>query len=264
MTDHTPLPNSRDSIAVRTAAGRIPPYRPWAMLFSRLVLFAACQALFALAFAMSGSAYPWSESVRWWPVSATMANFINLGLLYGLTRAEGVSMTALYNWNRGTWKRDSLLFLGAFVVLGPLAFLPSSFLGLGLWGDVNATTPVMFQSLPLWAVVPMFVLFPLSVAFSELPTYFGYVMPRLQVAIGRRVAVVVMVAAVLALQHAALPLVFDWRFATWRALMYLLFALFVAWALDRRPTLMPYFMGMHVLLDTSIPIYVLLASTARL
>lgn len=126
---------------MRAAAGRIPPYRPWATLFSRLVLFAACQALFALAFAISGHAYPWSESVRWWPVSATLANLINIGLLFGLTRAEGISMTALYNWNCGTWKRDSPLFIGPFVVLGPLALLPSSFLALGLRGNVNATTP---------------------------------------------------------------------------------------------------------------------------
>jgi hypothetical protein len=118
--------------------------------------------------------------------------------------------------------------------------------------------------LPLAAVVPLLVLFPISIALSELPAYCGYALPRLQALTGRRGATVLVVAAVFALQHVALPLVFDWRFATWRLLMYAPFALFVTWAIDRRPTLMPYFMGMHAFIDLSVPIYVLLASTGRL
>ena len=258
------LSNSRESIGERIHRGLIPPSRPWAMLFARIALFALCQALFALGFTATGSAHPWSESVRWWPVSATLANLINIGLLARLTHAEGTRMRALYNWDRTTWKRDLLLFFGAFAVLGLLTVLPSSLLALALWGDVGVTTPIMFQRLPLWAASPLLLLLPVSIALAELPTYFGYSMPRLQVLTDRRVSMVFVAAAALAAQHAVLPLVIDWRFAIWRLLMYAPFALFVAWALDRRPTLLPYLMVMHALLDTSIPIYVLLASTGRL
>jgi hypothetical protein len=258
------LSNSLESIAARAAAGRLPRRPLWAMLVARTVLFVACQGLLALGFALAGQADPWNASVPWWPVTATVANIVNLGLLVGLTRTEGIRLTALWNLHRTTWRRDSLLFVGAFVVLAPLTMFPSSLLALSLWGDVNVTTPIMFQPLPMWAVLPMLVLFPLSVALTELPTYFGYAMPRLQVVTGRRVAIAILASAALALQHVALPLVADWRFATWRLLMYAPFALFVGWALDRRPTLMPYFMTMHVVLDLSVPIYVLLASTGRL
>lgn len=105
---------------------------------------------------------------------------------------------------------------------------------------------------------------PLSIAFSELPAYAGYTLPRLQALTGKRGAMVLVVAAALAAQHVALPLVFDWRFVVWRALMYAPFALFIVWAIDRRPTLLPYFMGMHALIDLSVPVYVLLASLGKL
>jgi hypothetical protein len=189
---------------------------------------------------------------------------LTIALLAGLTRAEGLPLSAVGNRNGATWKRDLPWFLGALVVLGPIAMVPSSLLALALWGDVNAGTSTMFQALPLWAAWPTLVLFPLSIAFSELPAYGGYVLPRLQAIAGKRGAMVLVVAAVLAAQHVALPLAFDWRFVVWRALMYAPFALFIIWAIDRRPTLMPYFMGMHAVIDLSVPIYVLLESMGRL
>lgn len=258
------LPNARENLATHAAGDLHASRRAWTTLFARIALFATCQAMVAIFHVVAGTRHPWDASVAWWPVSATVANLLTIALLVRMTSAEGLPLSALWNRNAATWKRDVLWFLGAFVVLGPIAMLPSSLLAIALWGDVNATTPTMFQALPLWVAWPTLVLFPLSIAFSELPAYAGYVLPRLQVITGKRGAMVLAVAAVLAAQHMALPLVFDWRFMLWRALMYAPFALFIVWAIDRRPTLMPYFMGMHALIDLSVPVYVLLVSTGRL
>jgi hypothetical protein len=71
----------------------------------------------------------------------------------------------------------------------------------------------------------------------------------------------VLVAAVtLSLQHVVLPLLFDWRFVIWRAFTFLPFALWFGWALYRRPSLLPYLVVAHALLDASLPIIVLVAS----
>jgi hypothetical protein len=121
----------------------------------------------------------------------------------------------------------------------------------------------MFHALPLWAIVLTFVVLPVSIALSELPTYFGYALPRLELLTGRRWPVLLLVSAALAFQHVALPLVLDGRYFAWRLLMYAPFALFVGWALDRRPTLMPYFMVVHGLIDLSIPVMVLLTTLGK-
>jgi hypothetical protein len=118
----------------------------------------------------------------------------------------------------------------------------------------------MFRPLPLWAVWIVIPLFPISIALSELPTYYAFAAPRLQAATGRHWTPLIAAAGWHAVQHVALPVVWDWRFVTWRLLMFLPFALFVAWLIDRRRTVLPYMMTVHGLLDAQLPVFILLAS----
>ena len=46
-----------------------------------------------------------------------------------------------------------------------------------------------------------------------------------------------------------LPLILDGRFILWRALMFLPFALFLGLALKIRPSLLPYLVVCHFLID---------------
>jgi hypothetical protein len=230
----------------------------------RTALFAVCQGAVATGFALAGSPAPWHASISWWPLSAAAANLINIAILVRLARGEGIRYADLFRFDRRVWKRDAVWLAIVFALLGPIAILPSSFLAMALWGDPNASTAIMFRTLPMWAIVVSFVVLPLSIALAELPTYFGYALPRLEVITGRRWSMLVLASAALAFQHVALPMVFDGRYFVWRLVMYAPFALFVGWALDRRPTLMPYFMVMHGLMDLSIPVMVLLATTGKL
>ena len=58
-------------------------------------------------------------------------------------------------------------------------------------------------------------------------------------------------SAFLGIQHATLPLLFDWRFSLWRAVMFLPSALFLGLVLKWRPRLLPYLMIGHFLIDTA-------------
>jgi membrane protease YdiL (CAAX protease family) len=61
----------------------------------------------------------------------------------------------------------------------------------------------------------------LSQGLSELPVYFGYVMPRLAARWHNRWLAWLVVSLMLAAQHCTLPLVLDLRFIAWRFLMFL-------------------------------------------
>lgn len=82
---------------------------------------------------------------------------------------------------------------------------------------------------------------------------------RIGVAPWRAVAVA---GAAPGLQHAVLPLVIDPRFLLWRAAMLLPFAGLVAATLRRRPSLLPYLVAVHGLLDASVALSTLRASLA--
>ncbi len=103
-------------------------------------------------------------------------------------------------------------------------------------------------------------LFPIIHALTELPTYFGSVMPRLQALTGRRWMPLVATSVMLSTQHVFLPLLLDGRYFVWRLLMFLPFALWFGWIVMKRPTVLPYLVVGHALLDLSLPIYVLQAS----
>jgi hypothetical protein len=183
-------------------------------------------------------------------VTATLTNLVCIYLLIKLFNLEGLRYRDLFYFQRETFKMDLFWVLGLLILSGLAATLPNYFVALWLFGDSEAVVPLMFRALPLWAILPTLVLFPLTIALAEIPTYFGYVMPRLEKQVGAWLAVSLSAMA-LAAQHVTLPLVFDVRFILWRLLMFIPFALLLGIALRLRPRLLPYLVIVHGLLDFS-------------
>jgi hypothetical protein len=125
-----------------------------------------------------------------------------------------------------------------------------SILGKAIFGDPMIPTLMLFRPLPGWALILSF-LFPLTIAFAELPTYFGYVMPRLESQLKNGWLAWLIASLALAAQHMFLPFIFDGGFLLWRLLMYLPFALFAGLLIKLRPTLLPYSIIVHALADVS-------------
>jgi len=218
------------------------------MLFARLSLFAVVQALIAFVFLLSGGTDPWNESARWWVFSAIVANLITILLLVRLFRAEGKRYLDILHFERNTFWKDLALSVGAFLLAAPIGTIPGNFIAKLVFGGSDVPVAMMFRPLPLWAIL-IGILFPLTIAFAELPTYFGYVMPRLERHLHNSWLALALVSIGLSLQHLTLPLILDWRFILWRALMFLPFALYLGVLLKFRPRLLPYLMVSHFLID---------------
>ncbi len=222
------------------------------MLVLRLMLFALFQAAFALLFYALGRAMPWEAAANWWPFVATFTNLVCIALLLRLLQREGVSVPAFLNFERSTMGRDLLVALGLFLLSAPFGFLPGVWAGNALFGDVQQAYDLFLRPLPPLAAALGLVLFPVTIGLAELPTYFGYVMPRLAVWTGSRTWALLLTAFFLAAQHITLPFLFDARFVLWRLLMFLPFALYVGVVLLWRPRLLPYFMIGHILIDLQV------------
>jgi len=252
--------NSREQIQQFVQKKRITWRWPLLMLVSRFLLFAGFQALIALIFMLAGSLAPWLASVAWWPFAAVLTNLVVLFLLSRLFGAEGGKLTALYKFQRGEVWKDLLIIFGLLIVAGPVGFLPNILVARWLYGGSEEVGAIFFQRLPLWAALSSLVLFPVTNALAELPTYMAYSMPRLAVLSHRGWLAVLLAGFFLGFQHVALPLFFDWRFMTWRLLMFLPFALLVAGLLYWRPRLLPYTLIIHFLIDLQLVITLLLTS----
>jgi hypothetical protein len=201
-------------------------------------------------FAMTGTASAWNESSRWWTFMAFLANFVSIYLLVRVFKAEGKRYWDAIRFSRATVKTDLIWFFLSSLVGMPIAAAPMNILGAWIFGDAMTPTYMLFRSLPAWAFTLSF-LFPLTIAFAELPTYFGYVMPGLEAQLKNGWLAWLIASLFLAAQHMFLPLILDGDFMLWRLLMYLPFALFAGLMIKFRPTLLPYYMIVHALIDVS-------------
>lgn len=227
----------------------------WLMLPSRLLLFAFWQMVAAIVLALLGGANAWRSSAGWWPVTAVLANLVCLGLLHRLYKQEGTRFWDIFRIQRQTLKKDLLILLGTLIVTGPIAFLPNILTANWLFGSQQAALDMFMKPLPPWSIIFAIILFPVTVALTELPTYFAYCMPRLEAQIGRWPAVL-LASFFLAAQHCTLPLIGDGRFLLWRLLMFIPFALFVGLLLRWRPQLLPFMVVMHGLMDLALVLMV--------
>ncbi len=231
---------------------------PWLMLLSRSALFLLFQALIALILVATGTRAAWNESARWWTIAVSLANFASLYLLVRLFKAEGKNFWDSLRISRDTWKTDTLWLLGSGVIGLPIAAAPRVPLAAALFGDAMIPTNMMFQPLPAWAFALSFV-FPLTIWFSELPTYFGYCMPRLAVLLRNGWMAWILASLGLAAQHMFLPFILNGGYLLWRFGMFLPFALVSGLALKFRPGLLPYFVIVHALMDiTTVMVYTML------
>lgn len=222
---------------------------PWLLLFGRAGLFLGVQAIFALGFYVSGTTHAWDAGADWWPLGVTLVNLICLALMVFRMAGEGNNYWTFFRIQRQHVKADLLALVGILIIAGPVSYLPNILLANALFGDAQGALDLFIRPLPYWAAVVSILLFPITQGLVELPLYFLYVMPRLQRQGVSHAWALTLAAIMLSLQHMAMPFLFDLRFLTWRALMFLPFAFLLGFVLQWRPRLLPYLAIVHVMLD---------------
>lgn len=235
-------------------------FAAWGMLVVRPALFALSQLALGLGLLIGGASRPWHDAEGWWLIAVLLANVVTVLVLIRLQRAEGKRYAELLPFRRSTAVTDLLVTVLLFVVLAPISTLPNQWLSQLLFGSADATFSLMFRPLPLWAVGLAF-LMPLSQAFAELPTYFGYGMPRLGDRLGSSWAAWGISSFFLAFQHIAAPLILDPRFMAWRVGMFLPLALTIGLAIKLRPSIFRFVVVGHTLID--LPLAIMLLDLSR-
>lgn len=214
-----------------------------AMLASRMILFLFFQALIALL------ASSWNTSEKQWILTATLTNIVSITLLYFLFRREGKNYFNIFKFSRSEFKKDILVFIGLALISGPVVFVPGYFISKLIWGDPTVPTEMMFGPIEPWLVYTLLIAFPVTIAFAELATYFGYIMPRLRKQLKAKWPAVLLPVIFLSIQHCTLPFIPDLNFIVYRALVFLPFAFLIGVSIYYRPSLFPYFVILHGLMD---------------
>jgi hypothetical protein len=102
---------------------------PWFMLFSRLLLFASIQSIFALAFYLAGSSNSWETSANWWPMVVVITKLVCARLLVQIFQLKGKRYWDIFRFDRQHIKGDLLVLLSITVLTAPIPVLPNNILG---------------------------------------------------------------------------------------------------------------------------------------
>ena len=226
----------------------------------RLVFFAVFQVLISILLGLAAVKNPWQASSAWWLVTAALTNIVTIMLLMRLLKKEGKTYFQVFRFEKQTVKKDLLVLLGIILLSGPVAMLPSMLGGQWIFGSTEAANSLLIQPLPLWAAWAALIIFPISIAFAELPFYFGYLMPRLEKRFENKWLAILLPVLFLAAQHMTLPLIFNGQFIFWRLIAFLPFALMLGLFIHWRPRMLPYLMIMHGLIDMATAVLVLMVS----
>jgi len=210
----TELPNSKEKLQERLQAGRITWRWPVIIVFTRLIFAVLAQVLVAGLYMLLGHPSPWQAAAPWWIVYGTLIDIGCFFLLARLACREGIRLFDLISFQRQHLGRDLLLGVGFIVLFLILAVGGGMTAGLLIYGATPA--PATMVPLPLWGALYSLLVWPIIWAFAEEMTYQGYSLPRLEVLSGRAWLAVIIVSFGWALQHSALPLMLDWRWAVYR------------------------------------------------
>ncbi len=163
---------------------------------------------------LRGHPTPWQAAAPWWIVYGTLIDIGCLFLLGWLTRREEFRLFDLVSFQRRRLGQDLLLGVGFIVLYIFLATGGGIIFGLVVYGATPA--PAIMAPLPLWGALYSLLVWPIIWALAEEMTYQGYALPRLEALSGRGWLAVILVGFGWALQHSALPLMSDWRWAVYR------------------------------------------------
>jgi len=244
--------NSDEAIQPRVVKGRIPRFGPLLMLFARSAFILLAQGITYLLFLLLEVPNASVVIRNWWPVYGTLVDLGCLGLMFWLTRREGIRLIDLIGFNVKRLKTEIPLGLGLFIIIAPVTIFGGGMLAQFIaYGKLNPVFPeyTFMRTLPLLALLYARILWWPVWSVTEEMTYNGYALPRLIAITKSRWISVAIVAFFFALQHSFLMLAgFQFGFYMFLAFLPLSIAMVLAYMRIRR---LPPFIVAHWLMDLS-------------
>jgi hypothetical protein len=243
----------RPSVGISGSKGRV-----YFSLVLRTLLFFGFGLLFVGVFWLKGAENPLQTAEKWWPFQAILANISTFFILRGFVKKEGKEYRSLFHIQKRGWKKNTFETFWLLLVgfgLGGIPLYLFSYLLLGSFTPPDN----MMQPIPMVAAVIAVLLFPITNALVETPTYIGYALPRLKEHTGKLWIAICLAGFALALQHVALPIVLGVPYMMWRILAFLPLALALGVIFTKTKRLVPIVI-VHYIMDLQMVLFVLLAS----
>ncbi len=238
--------NSRDILEQKVADKKIKLWGLLLVLPLRLILALASQGLVSLIFVARGNSTPWQSAGEWWIVYGTL---IDLGCLIAiglLTRKEGIRIRDLISFENQKLKKDLLLGLLFYAIVGSVSFGGIALMGYLVYGTFPAPTSI--TEIHWGGLIYSFSIFPIIWGFTEQITYNGYLFPRWEAYTKSTWKAYLIIIPFFMIQHIALPLMLNSQALLYGAFWTLPVVLVIVFLYIRTRRLLPLIIA-HYLIE---------------
>lgn len=219
---------------------------PIALVFARFLFALVLQLLVAVVYVLLNNPNPLESAGHWFTVYGSLIDIGCLILIIWQIKKEGKTILDLLNIDRKKIGKSILTGLGYTLLFFPISMIgtvASTYVTYGTFEPIQ-----VMGGIPLWGALFSVLVFPLLWAFTEQLTYQGYSLPRLEKAFKYKWVAIAIVSFGWMLQHIALPLTLDVRYAAMRMLSFLPLTIIMPLIYLRTRRLLPFIIA-HWIMD---------------
>jgi hypothetical protein len=213
----------------------------------RIILMVILQGITYLILFQKEQAFELSG--YYWAIHITIVNILLLMMMIIILKKSNDNYFKFFKQMN---KKNTIYFLKILIPIIVVAMLPNILLSLWLYQDPQIGTKFLLGSIPLIFIIINMTVFPILQGLVELPFYFSFIMPRLQKISTRKWIYVGLPVFFLSIQHAFMPLRFDFIYVIYRSLMFFPFALLIGILIHKKPMMLPYLVILHILMNASL------------
>jgi hypothetical protein len=192
---------------------------------------------------------PFKMSGMYWATHITLVNLILLVIMIILFKRNDSKYFSFFN---SVNNKNTIYFLKILIPLVITAMVPNIILSIWLYQDPQIGTTFLLGEIPLVFMIINLTIFPLLQGLVEIPFYFAFIMPKLKKITVRKVVTIGLPVFFLSIQHAFMPFRFDLTYSVYRSIMFFPFALFIGILIYKKPTMLPYLVILHILMNASL------------
>ncbi|MDE5943485.1 MAG: CPBP family intramembrane metalloprotease [Clostridia bacterium] len=213
----------------------------------RCILFLSAFLLMSVISKLS-----YADLSKWWTSVAVICNLITNAILYIFARRKSLTFRQLLNYEKGKTKIGvAILIVVITVVVGMCGLYLA---GLICYGEFPYLDKTMVQPIPLWLVIIVLLLLPLSTTLVEDGLYLGY---AINLSKGNRWLSASLSAFFYALQHSFIPFLPDGVFILYRFLSFLPLTVIICFWYQKSRNPLPFMIG-HFILNVATAVQILL------
>lgn len=194
-----------------------------------------------------------SDISNWWSIVATAVNVVTILIIVVVARGKGTTYCGLVNLRKGQTKiRRIIIIVVIMMCVGMGSMYMAGFI---FYGKLPYSPPEICEPVPAVLAVINLILLPVTTALAEDGLYLGCGVGQ----ISNRFVSVIYPAFFFALQHSFIPLLYDWKFMTYRFLSFLPLTVIMCIDYRRNKDPLPFMVG-HTLLDLATGVTILVMS----